>query len=107
MSTGHHNSMCVWHKQDRKVSVQNKVEAPYVYLLARSGSAVNDQLLYVATRLKDFAELNNPVAIIGMEYTDTMQIFSGTQHVSPIFKNTAIFSFLNDHYWNHEQSFIL
>ena len=76
------------------------VETPYVYLLARSGSAVKDQLLYVATRLEDFAELNNPVAINGIEYTDTMRIFSGRQHVSSIVKNIAMFLFLNDHYWN-------
>ena len=67
------------------------VEAPYVYLLARSGSAVKDQLLDVATRLEEFAELNNPVAINGIEYTDTMRIFSGRQNVSSIVKNIAIF----------------
>ena len=72
------------------------VEAPYIYLLARSGSAVKDQLLYVATRLEDFAELNNPVAIDGIEYTNTMRIFSGRQHVSVV-KNIAIVSILNDH----------
>ena len=62
------------------------VEALYVYLLARSGSAVTDQPLHAPIRLEDFAELNYPVDINGIEYTDTMHIFSGRQHVSSVVK---------------------
>ena len=46
--------------------MQAMVEVPYVYLLARSGSAVKDQILYVPTRLEDIEELAVPLTMIGI-----------------------------------------
>lgn len=63
--------------QDYTVNVQATVEAPYVYLLARSGSAVKDQLLYVPTRLEDVVELDTHLSVQGLEYKDHLRFFSG------------------------------
>ena len=52
--------------QDLKVSAQAMVEVPYVYLLAGSGSAVKDQILYVPTRLEDIKELAIPLTMNGI-----------------------------------------
>lgn len=58
--------------------VQSVVEKPYMYLLARSGSSVKDQLLYVATRREDLKALENPTnSPDGVPYTDVMRYFSG------------------------------
>ena len=48
----------------------------YVYLLARSGSAVKDQILYVPTRLEDIEELAVPLTMNGNTYLDKMRFFS-------------------------------
>lgn len=54
------------------------METPYIYLLARSGAAVKDQILYVPTRLEDLKEMDVSVSLQdGTEYTDTMRFFSG------------------------------
>ena len=54
------------------------VEHPYVYLLARSGSSVKDQLLYVPTRLEDLEDLKDPLVLKdGRTYHDVMHFFSG------------------------------
>ena len=57
--------------------MQAMVEVPYVYLLARSGSAVKDQILYVPTRLEDIEELAVPLTMNGITYLDKMRFFSG------------------------------
>ena len=49
--------------KERKVCVQSTVEAPYLYLLARSASSVKDQILYVPTRLEDIQELEQNLTI--------------------------------------------
>ena len=63
--------------KERKVCVQSTVEAPYLYLLARSASSVKDQILYVPTRLEDIQELEQNLTIDGQEYCDKLRFFSG------------------------------
>ena len=52
--------------------MQATVEVQYVHLVARSGSAVKDQILYVPTRLEDIEELAIPL-------TMTFQIIKATK----------------------------
>lgn len=57
--------------------MQSTVEAPYLYLLARSGSSTKDQIMYVRTRLEDIKGLEQPISFQGKDYTDRMRFFSG------------------------------
>ena len=58
--------------------VQRLVEAPYVYIIGRSGSAVKDQLVYVPTRLEDIADLSEPLMDEnGVQFHDKLRFFSG------------------------------
>lgn len=54
------------------------METPYVYMFARSGASVKDQLLYVPTRLEDLHELSGTVkGPDGINYKDRLRFFSG------------------------------
>ena len=58
--------------------VQRLVEAPYVYIIGRSGSAVKDQLVYVPTRLEDITDLSEPLMDDnGVQFHDKLRFFSG------------------------------
>lgn len=59
------------------VSIQSVVEKPYVYILARSGSTVKDQLMYVPTRLEDIRDLAEPIEMNDREYMDQLRFFTG------------------------------
>ena len=61
----------------QEYSVQKLVEQPYVYLLAQSGSAVKDQLLYVPTRWEDIDDLSTKLEFDGQRFTDKLRFFSG------------------------------
>ena len=63
--------------------VQRLVEAPYVYIIGRSGSAVKDQLVYVPTRLEDIADLSEPLMDEnGVQFHDRLRFFSGKYPIS-------------------------
>lgn len=57
--------------------MQGTVEQPYVYIVARSGSSVKDQILYVPTRVEDLMELQDPILVKGKPYVDVLRFFSG------------------------------
>lgn len=63
--------------QEATRGVQRLVEAPYVYLIARSGSSVKDQLLYVPARLEDIAEIDQEISD---GYRDKLRFFSGEKN---------------------------
>lgn len=45
--------------------------------MARSGSSVKDQILYVPARIEDIKELDEPLAVEGVVYKDVLRYFSG------------------------------
>ena len=53
------------------------MEAPYLYLLARSWSSVKDQIMYVKTRLEDLEQLREEISVGGKEYRERLQYFPG------------------------------
>ena len=58
--------------------VQRLFEAPYVYIIERSKSAVKDQLVYVPARLEDIADLSEPLMDDnGVQFHDKLRLFSG------------------------------
>ena len=61
--------------------MQSIVERPYIYILARSGASVKDQLLYVPTRCEDVTELSEPleISLDGkiQTYCDKLRFFTG------------------------------
>ena len=61
----------------QEYSVQKLVEQPYVHLLAQSGSAVKDQLLYVPTRWEDIDDMSTKLEFDGQPFTDKLE--SGQQ----------------------------
>lgn len=63
--------------QGKRVSVQSVVEKPYIYILARSGATVKDQLMYVPTRLEDLREMDEAIELDGAQYFDELRFFSG------------------------------
>lgn len=48
-----------------------------MYILAQSGSAVKDQLLYVSTRWEDIKDLSTKLEINGNKFIDKLRFFSG------------------------------
>ena len=62
----------------RKVNIQSLVEAPSLYLVARSSSRDQDQLCYVETRLECLQELSKPISMAsGTPVADRMRFFHG------------------------------
>ena len=62
----------------RKVNIQSLVEAPSLYLVARSSSRDQDQLCYVETRLECLQELSKPISTAsGTPVADRMRFFHG------------------------------
>ena len=60
------------------IDVQEIVERPQVYLLARARDTVLDKLSYVQTRVDDIRELSTRVkSKQGAEFTDVMRFFCG------------------------------
>lgn len=53
------------------------MEAPYLYVLARSGSSTKDQIMYVPTRLEDIKELEQELSCGEQTYKDDLRFFSG------------------------------
>lgn len=48
-----------------------------MYILARSGSSIKDQILYVPTRIEDLVDLDERITVNNQEYTDVLRFFSG------------------------------
>lgn len=72
---------CLWLRRFMSLqassNVQGLVERAYLYILARSGTSVKDQLLYVPTRSEDIEQLIEDLTIDGEVYYDAMRLFSG------------------------------
>ena len=62
----------------KKVNIQSLVEAPSLYIVARSSSSDEDQLCYVETRLECLDELPDPtVSASGIPIVNKMRFFHG------------------------------
>ena len=62
----------------RKVNIQSLVEAPCLYIVARSSSCDEDQLCYIETRLDCLEELSDPTTTTtGVPVADKMRFFHG------------------------------
>ncbi|CAG2211878.1 unnamed protein product [Mytilus edulis] len=59
------------------LDVQSVVERPHLYILGRSKSTNDEQLSFVAERVKDLMNLVQPTCIRGIQITDELRIFSG------------------------------
>ena len=62
----------------KKVNIQSLVEAPSLYIVARSSSCDEDQLCYIETRLDCLEELSDPTTTTtGVPVADKMRFFHG------------------------------
>ena len=62
----------------KKVNIQSLVEAPSLYIVARSSSCDEDQLCYIETRLDCLEELLDPTTTTtGITVADKMRFFHG------------------------------
>ena len=62
----------------KSLDVQREIEAPQLYLIARSSSSDNEQLCYVDTRVECMEELSCKLTTpSGHEVTDIMRFFHG------------------------------
>ncbi|CAH1248619.1 Hypp8311 [Branchiostoma lanceolatum] len=65
-------------KHKVKLNVQNEVERPELYLIARCGASDEEQLMYAETRRDDLPSLSEPVQTTdGREYADILRFFKG------------------------------
>ena len=62
----------------KEINVQDIIEKPAVYLLARARDTVQDKLSYIDTRMEDIQELSTKLKFRNQtEITDVMRFFSG------------------------------
>ena len=61
----------------RLKNIQSIVERPYIHMLARSSSSIDEQMRYIEERAEELMTTSIPVVQGGREYTDYARIFSG------------------------------